>query len=62
MTTIQLKTEIHKVIDEMPEDVLPYVFDYLKTVQHQSPDQVKLNKFIEKVFTEDDELLRRLAE
>ncbi|MEO6852254.1 MAG: hypothetical protein ABI203_01015 [Mucilaginibacter sp.] len=62
MTSIQLKTEIHKVIDEIPENVLPYVFDYLKAVQHQSPDQIKLNKFIEKVFIEDDELLRRLAQ
>jgi hypothetical protein len=62
MTTIQLKTEIHKAIDEMPDNILPYVFDYLKAVKHQSPDQIKLNKFIEKVFTEDDELLRRLAQ
>lgn len=62
MTTVQLKTEIHKVIDQIPENVLPYVFEYLKAVQHQSPDQVKLNNFIEKIFTEDDELLRRLAQ
>jgi len=61
MTTIQLKTEIHKIIDELPENTLPYIFDYLKAAQ-QSPDQIKLNKFIEKVFNEDAELLRRLAD
>ncbi len=61
MTTIQLKTEIHKVIDELPEEVLPHIFEYLISSRSQSVDQVKLNKFIEKIFTEDDELLRRLA-
>ncbi|WP_183574557.1 hypothetical protein HDF18_01690 [Mucilaginibacter sp. X5P1] len=62
MTTIQLKSEIHKAIDSVPENVLPEILEYINSLQHQSPDKTKLNKFIDNVFEEDDELLRRLAE
>jgi hypothetical protein len=62
MTTIQLKSEIHKAIDNVPESVLPEILEYINSIQNQSPDKLKLNKFIDKVFKEDDELLRRLAQ
>lgn len=62
MTTIQLKSEIHKAIDEVPENVLPAILNYINSIQHQSPDQIKLNQFVDKIFQEDNELLRWLAE
>jgi hypothetical protein len=62
MTTIQLKTEIQKVLDEVPEEVLPGILNYLKQIQHQSPDQIKLNNNLKKILTEDRELFERLAQ
>jgi len=62
MTTIQLKEEIHKAVDKMPEKVLTELFEHIKSMQHKYPDREELYKFIDKVFQEDDEVLRRLAE
>jgi hypothetical protein len=62
MTAIELKSEIHKAIDNVPENVLPEILEYLNSKQHQSPDRAKLYEFIDKVFKEDDGLLRRLAQ
>ena len=61
MTSIQVKSEIQKVIDQVPENLLPEILDYLKQVQHQSPEQVKFNNNLDKIFSEDKELLQRLA-
>lgn len=62
MTAIELKSEIHKAIDNVPENVLPEILEYLNSKQYQSPDRAKLYEFIDKVFKEDDGLLRRLAQ
>lgn len=62
MTTIQLKKEIKKVLDDIPENVLPGILDYLKQIRHQSPDQIKLNNNLKKILTEDKELFERLAQ
>jgi hypothetical protein len=62
MTTIQLKSEIHKAIDNVPESVLPEILDYINSIQNQSPDKEKLYKIIDKIFKEDEGLLRRLAQ
>jgi hypothetical protein len=62
MTTAQLKAEISKAIDNVPVNILPKILQYINSLQHQSSDKTKLNKFIGNVFEEDDELLRRLAE
>ncbi len=62
MTTIQLKTEIQKVLDDIPDNVLPDILDYLKQIQHQSPDQIKINNNLKKILTEDKELFERLAQ
>ena len=62
MTTLELKTAIYKAVDNVPENVLPEILNYINSVQHQSTNKKDLDKFIDKVFKEDDELLRRLAE
>jgi len=61
MTNLELRSEIHKAVDNVPENVLPEILDYLNNIQ-QSSSQEKLKKFIDKVFEEDDELLRKLAQ
>ena len=62
MTTIQLKTEIQKVLDQVPENVLPEILYYLKQIQDQSPDQVKLSNNLKKILSEDKELFEKLAQ
>jgi hypothetical protein len=61
MTTIQLKAEIKKAIDKVPENVLPDILDYLNRIQHQSHDHVKFERNVKKILTEDRELFERLA-
>ncbi|HEY5327976.1 MAG TPA: hypothetical protein VIJ27_13315 [Mucilaginibacter sp.] len=61
MTTMQLKTEIQKTLDQFPEDTLTDILNYLKLVQHQSHDQVKFSNNIKKILVEDKELFERLA-
>jgi len=61
MTTLQLKTKIQNTLDEIPEDILPDILDYLNMVKTQSHDQAKLNNNIKKILYEDRELFMRLA-
>jgi len=62
MTTIQIKTEIQKVLDKVPENVLADVLDYLKQVEVQSNGSIMQNKNIQKILEEDKGLLKRLAQ
>ncbi|WP_428330678.1 hypothetical protein [Mucilaginibacter sp.] len=62
MTAIEVKTAIQKVLDEVPENILPEILNYLKQVQHQSSDQIKLNNNLKKILAEDKELFERLAQ
>jgi uncharacterized tellurite resistance protein B-like protein len=62
MTVIEVKTEIQKVLDEVPENVLPQILDYLKQIQNQSADQAKFNNNLKRILTEDNDLFERLAQ
>lgn len=62
MTAIEIKTEIQKVIDQVPETVLPDVLDFLKELQVKSEDQIKLVNNLKKIISEDRELLQKLAQ
>jgi hypothetical protein len=61
MTTQDIKSEIQKSLDRVPESVLQNVLDYLKQVENQSEEKVKLVKNLEDILSEDKELLARLA-
>jgi len=61
MTKAQLKTEIQKALDSVPENVLQDVLDYLKALQHQPNDKVRLANNLRQILSEDKELLERLA-
>lgn len=61
MTILELRIAIHNAVDKMPEDVLPEILDYINNIQ-QVPSNKNVEKFIDKVFEEDDNLLRRLAQ
>lgn len=57
MTIFDLKQEIKKVIEEVPESALIEVLDFLKKVKEQ-PD---LKKNLLQILEEDKGLLQRLA-
>jgi hypothetical protein len=61
MTVLELRAEIHKAIDTVPETLLPQILEHIKTIQQPSVNSDDITKFINKVFKEDDNLLRRLA-
>jgi len=62
MTTKEVKTEIQKVLDRVPDNLLHDILDYLKAIQSKSPDTVKLSKNLKKIIFEDKALLERLAQ
>jgi hypothetical protein len=62
MTTVQLKTEIQKVLDKVPEDVLKDVLDYMNELQKHSAEDIELAKFMKQTLIEDRELLEKLAQ
>lgn len=61
MTTKEIKSEIRKTLDNIPENVLQVILDYLREIQDKSEDKVKLGKNLRDILTEDKELLERLA-
>jgi hypothetical protein len=61
MTTKQIKTEIQKVLDTVPEPVLEDILKYLKSLQGKPGDIINLSNNLKKVLEEDRELLEKLA-
>jgi uncharacterized protein YeeX (DUF496 family) len=61
MKTKEIKTEIHKVIDAIPDNVLQDILDYLKQLQDISQSKLELSKNLKLILTEDKELLEKLA-
>jgi len=62
MTVLELRAEIHKAIDNAPEILLPQILENIIAIQQPSANREDITKFIDKIFKEDDNLLRRLAE
>lgn len=62
MKTQDVKVEIHKVIDLLPDEVSGEVLEYLKSVLNKSADDVKTSKNLAKILQEDRNLLDRLAQ
>ena len=61
MTSVELKKEIHKTIDQIPESSLKDILLYLNTLKSASTDKVALSNQINKILKEDNELLQKLA-
>ncbi len=62
MTTHSTKVEIYALIDQIPEDVLDDVLEYLRTLTGKSEDKVRLSQNLSKILKEDKNLLQRLAQ
>ena len=61
MTTKEIKSEIQKTLDGIPENVLQEILDYLKEIRGKSAEKLKLSKNLRDILVEDKELLERLA-
>ncbi len=61
MTTKQIKNEIEKLLDIVPDEVLQDLLDFLKQAQKQTSDQLELSNYLKKILTEDKHLLEKLA-
>jgi hypothetical protein len=61
MSEQEIRQEIHKVVDSMPEEVLQSVLDYFQALEQSSKDKVKLAQNLKTILEEDTGLLQKLA-
>ena len=62
MAAKDLKLEIQKLLDQVPENSLPDVLLYLQEVQKRTASEITNAQHLEKILTEDRELLQKLAQ
>ena len=60
MTMVEVKAEIEKALNNVPEDALPHILNYIIKVQ-TSPAQAKHQENFNKILAEDDKLFEKLA-
>ena len=61
MTTKDLRKEINRVIQKVPDDFLTEILSYLKEVENKSMQDFESFKHLKQIFKEDQELLEKLA-
>ena len=61
MSTNEIKAEIQKLLDNVPDVILSDLLDYLRKAQNQSNNQIELSHHLRKIISEDKELLEKLA-
>ena len=61
MKTKQVKTEIQKLLDTAPDNILQELLEFLKQAQAQNKDKSALSSHLKKILQEDRELLEKLA-
>ena len=60
MTTKELKPEIQKTLDNMPENILQDILAYLKEIESQPKKGIDIVRNLRTILTEDKSLLERL--
>ena len=61
MTTQEIKQEIQKSLDRMPESYLQDILDFLKLAENQTADKLRMTRNLSDILLEDRELLEKLA-
>ncbi len=61
MKTTEIKEEINKIIDKLPDEILGDLLEYLQQVEKNTTGKFPLTKNLRKILTEDKELLEKLA-
>ena len=62
MEKTQTISEINKIVTQLPENKLEEVFLYLKEIEKSTSENLSDKEIIDKIFTEDKNLLKRLAQ
>lgn len=62
MTAQETRNEIRKILEEIPEESLALVLDYLKDIKDLTSSQVQTSKNLMSILREDRGLLKRLAQ
>jgi len=61
MTTKDLRKEINRVIQEVPENFLEDILSYLRSIEKKSKKDIEALSDLKRIFKEDQELLEKLA-
>ncbi|MCX6353114.1 MAG: hypothetical protein NTX03_14835 [Bacteroidetes bacterium] len=61
MSTSEIKVEIQKVLDNIPESILKDILSYLKELQGKDKSHVENVTHLRQILEEDTELLKKLA-
>ena len=61
MTTKDLRIEINRVIQEVPENFLEDILSYLRNIEKRSKQDIEALSDLKRIFKEDQELLEKLA-
>jgi 1,2-phenylacetyl-CoA epoxidase catalytic subunit len=62
MTAIEIKKEINKALDQVPEKFLVDILDLIKEVQLEKSSYSTLASNLKKILSEDSDLLHKLAQ
>ena len=62
MTAIEIKKEITKVLDQVPEKLLVDILNLIKEVQSEKSSSTNLTSNLKKILSEDSDLLHKLAQ
>ena len=61
MTTQQLKQEVVKALDQVPDEVLSELLSYLQSLQGKDEVSIQRARHLRTIFIEDIALLKALA-
>ena len=61
MSRDELKEEISKVLENVPEEVLEDILDYLKLLVSNPKEKLSMTTRLRQIIIEDEELLQKLA-
>ena len=58
----QIRTQINQIILKLPENQLKPILEYLRQVEMTTVEQLETVNLLKKIFEEDAELLKKLAQ
>ena len=62
MASKEIKEKINVVIEDIPEDALEDVLEYLKSLTNKSKNDIQMAQNLSKTLEDDKNLLERLAQ
>ena len=62
MTTKDLRMEINRVMENVPDDFLSEILNYLKEVENKTKQDLSSVQRIKRILKEDKDLLEKLAQ